>query len=292
MDEEIYTPVIPESCREQFFSGNYRGVQALSNHGFRGCGISATQAPYSITRQQPVTHAVIYTQGGAGWLKSRGRTFSMEPGTVMILPVSVDHAYGAAGSWDILWFHMSPMSHWNFLVPNEPTVRDASYLSRLEVFGGEFLVELDAVNEDRGDSAGVLDGLANIFGVFVRRELMGAAPNDQFLSHRTQLDRLWTIVAERPGLPWTVGSLAREARVSQSHLHLLMKKLYGISAMEKVTRLRMKHASELLHDRSRKLAAIAENVGYESPYSFSRAFKRVVGISPDQYRASVSGSRS
>jgi AraC-like DNA-binding protein len=45
------------------------------------------------------------------------------------------------------------------------------------------------------------------------------------------------------------------------------------------------NAASLLQDRSLKLQSVAEAVGYQDPFAFSRAFKRWSGASPSAYRA-------
>ena len=46
----------------------------------------------------------------------------------------------------------------------------------------------------------------------------------------------------------------------------------------------MTRAARLLRDSDAPLSAIARQVGYESPFAFSHAFKRLFGQSPNQYR--------
>jgi AraC-like DNA-binding protein len=47
---------------------------------------------------------------------------------------------------------------------------------------------------------------------------------------------------------------------------------------------RMQIAARLLADRVMKVAAVAHEVGYESEAAFSRAFKKMVGVAPVEWR--------
>jgi AraC-like DNA-binding protein len=49
----------------------------------------------------------------------------------------------------------------------------------------------------------------------------------------------------------------------------------------------MNHAMSRLLQTNMTLAAIAEEVGFASPFAFSAAFKREVGRSPAQFRSQV-----
>jgi len=279
---EGFAANIPKSCHERMFAATDNALHALYFESFRGCGRSTTNIPYRITRIRPATHLVLYTEAGEGWLECAGRTFRLLPGSVMVLPTGVRHDYGAAGRWDILWFHVFPAPHWNGLFPREPVVFDASYRERLGNIGEEFLLELNRKNCP--DNLDLLHEFTKVLRMLIRRELTGVAPADWLTGPRERLEKLWKLVQNEPSTTWSIASLAEHAGVSRSHLHLLMKKYYGMSAMEKVARLRMDRATQMLHDPNAKVASIAYELGYDSPYSFSRAFKRIVGVSPLQYR--------
>ncbi len=88
--------------------------------------------------------------------------------------------------------------------------------------------------------------------------------------------------------PWTVASLASEAGMSRSAFAQRFKELMNESPLEYLTRWRMYRGSDLLRESDRKLADVAQAVGYDSDGAFHKAFKRVLGIAPGEYRRSVS----
>jgi AraC-like DNA-binding protein len=89
--------------------------------------------------------------------------------------------------------------------------------------------------------------------------------------------------------PWTVASLASEAGMSRSAFAQRFKVLMSESPLEYLTRWRMYRGSDLLRESDRKLADVAQAVGYESDGAFHKAFKRVLGIAPGEYRRSAIG---
>lgn len=60
--------------------------------------------------------------------------------------------------------------------------------------------------------------------------------------------------------------------------------------MEYVTCWRIQLAADRLRNGRDAIAAIAADIGYESEAAFSRAFKRVTGISPGRWRAGAGDS--
>jgi AraC-like DNA-binding protein len=61
-------------------------------------------------------------------------------------------------------------------------------------------------------------------------------------------------------------------------------KQYGLSYTDVVQQARFSLAKDLLSHPGTKVIDTAFAVGYEDPSHFSRAFKRLAGISPNQYR--------
>jgi AraC-like DNA-binding protein len=91
-------------------------------------------------------------------------------------------------------------------------------------------------------------------------------------------------VHEHPERKWTVAELAAEGNVSVSLLDERFRELLGMPPIRYLTGWRMHLARDLLGSSSLGVAAIARRVGYESEEAFSRAFKRLHGESPSQWR--------
>jgi AraC-like DNA-binding protein len=89
---------------------------------------------------------------------------------------------------------------------------------------------------------------------------------------------------ERIAHPWTVAELATAAGMSRSAFALRFKDLVGEAPLEYLTRWRMYQASRLLRDGKMKLFEVAGIVGYDSDGAFNKAFKRVLGQTPGEYR--------
>jgi AraC-like DNA-binding protein len=89
---------------------------------------------------------------------------------------------------------------------------------------------------------------------------------------------------ERVENPWTVGSLAAEAGMSRSAFAVRFRELLEETPLEYLTSWRMYKATALMQEDDRKLFEVAKSVGYDSDASFSKAFKRVLGMPPREYR--------
>jgi AraC-like DNA-binding protein len=82
----------------------------------------------------------------------------------------------------------------------------------------------------------------------------------------------------------TLDILAGRAKLSVSRLAHRFKEETGATLIEYLTWVRIGHAQRLLIETNKSCQAIADEVGYNNQSYFSRAFRRVVGITPRQFR--------
>jgi AraC-like DNA-binding protein len=83
---------------------------------------------------------------------------------------------------------------------------------------------------------------------------------------------------------WTVETLAAACGMSRSGFALRFKELVGETPLEYLTSWRVQKAAALLQKGDRKLIDVAKSVGYDSDAAFSKAFKRVVSVTPRDFR--------
>nr|WP_311457246.1 AraC family transcriptional regulator [uncultured Capnocytophaga sp.] len=79
-------------------------------------------------------------------------------------------------------------------------------------------------------------------------------------------------------------TLANEVALSDFHFHRIFKALKGEAIGGYITRLRLEATARLLRYTALTIEEIAFNIGYETPASLSKAFKKQYGISPTEYR--------
>ena len=81
-----------------------------------------------------------------------------------------------------------------------------------------------------------------------------------------------------------INYISDKLEVTSSYLSKLLKKETGLSFIDYLTNIRMKKAMYIMEDPTIKIYDVAELVGYSNQHYFCRAFKRVVGFSPTEYK--------
>jgi two-component system response regulator YesN len=82
----------------------------------------------------------------------------------------------------------------------------------------------------------------------------------------------------------TLEEVAAAAQISPGYLSRLLKRETGFAFVDYLTRVRINRAVQMMNDPAMKVYEVAEAVGYQSQHYFSRAFKRVFGRPPVEYR--------
>ncbi|MEI8138231.1 MAG: AraC family transcriptional regulator [bacterium] len=81
-----------------------------------------------------------------------------------------------------------------------------------------------------------------------------------------------------------IPEVARAVGYSESHLRARFQALAGIGLGTYIRQLRLHRARTMMLVTELRLKEIAERCGYESIYTFSRTFRKEMGVSPSRYR--------
>jgi AraC-like DNA-binding protein len=134
----------------------------------------------------------------------------------------------------------------------------------------------------------VLTRLAEVMFIEVLRRYLDDLPSGQtgwLAGLRDEVvGRVLALLHGRPGHPWNLAELAREAASSRSSVAKRFALLVGQPPMQYLTQWRMQVAANLLAQSGAKVATIGAEVGYDSEAAFSRAFKKATGLAPGAWR--------
>lgn len=82
----------------------------------------------------------------------------------------------------------------------------------------------------------------------------------------------------------SLADAAEHVQISKSYLSLLFKQETGINFSNFLTNYRIEKSKKLLKESNYKIYEIAEKVGFDNPYYFSKVFKDVTGISCKEFK--------
>lgn len=82
--------------------------------------------------------------------------------------------------------------------------------------------------------------------------------------------------------------IANAVHLTPSYVSAVFKKNFKINITDYLTRIRLEKAKELLEKTDFKTYEVSERVGYSNSQYFSVLFKRIIGVSPTEYRQKAS----
>lgn len=92
--------------------------------------------------------------------------------------------------------------------------------------------------------------------------------------------------------PIDLDETAAAAGVSASYFSVLFKRKTGVNFSEHLNKLRIRKACTLLENPNLKISTIASSVGYNDDKYFFSVFKKIMGVTPNQFREKMFRRRS
>jgi AraC-like DNA-binding protein len=106
--------------------------------------------------------------------------------------------------------------------------------------------------------------------------------------------RIWKarcFIHEHLGEELSLAKVADFVTISPNYLSEEFKRVTGSKFVDYIARTRVEKACELLSISNLRISEIAFEVGFQSLSQFNRAFKRLSGKSPTEYRAAGGDAR-
>lgn len=253
------------------------------------CGHFDSKPGYCTVRDTPRQDWLLfYTVGGTGRIVHMDGPLLTTAGQCVIYPPGVSQDYRVApdvDNWEFQWAHFLPWTHWLGL------------LSWPQVYPGVKFLQVDDPRVHVRVTAALEQMCTYAAGPMRQRELFAMNALEEALLWlnslspsgeesrfdqriRAAMDYVCEHFDQRPVLQ----DIAHACGLSPSRLSHLFREQVGLTPIQYLEQQRIRRARELLTDTALSVAEIADMVGYESPFYFSRRFTAAAGRSPRQYR--------
>jgi len=264
---------IGPNCYERFIDSDALAEMKHLDITLAGC--SNLSGRYCVARTAPLEHTLFYTLKGQGKLTTIDKEYALVANTLAILPTKQSFEVSIAGEqWDIIWLNLANTKRWQHLSSNQALVISDQKLEPLHLAMELLYSEPDAI---------LREGVMPILNYYLNATLRGDNQNKT----NNRLNSLFQDIEKRLQYDWTIEAMCNQLHYSPPHLHRLCQAQFGKSPIQKLIQLRIERAKSLLLNTRWPVQHIASYVGYTNIFNFSKSFKKLVGVSPSEFRRST-----
>jgi AraC-like DNA-binding protein len=240
---------------------------------------------HHIKRDHFPGHELILCLRGRGWTRIEGHLHKVERGDLVWINCHHPHEHGAdrEDPWEVYWLRiegprLAQMSEM-LGVRESPVIRGVNLAEARRLCAELFIL---IAGQAPGAPALIHAHVAQVLSLaFNARQQSGTTTLEIPARLQRSVEQMKMFYFE----PHSVESLSRVAGLSATHFSRLFKKFFGTSPIDWLRRERISQAKRRLVDTRDAIKEIAEQVGYNDRYFFSKDFKKHTGLTPNQFRA-------
>jgi AraC-like DNA-binding protein len=229
---------------------------------------------------------LIYCVEGKGQISIDRKTYGISPGDFFIIPQGTSHAYETdlINPWTIYWCHFKGTQSDEII--KQIYLKNGSFKSsipftdlRIEMFNTLYR------NLENGYS---FENLSYV-NLMLPQYLSSFLFADKFyssleLESEDPVEKSILYMQNHVDSCLTLEMLAASANSSCSHFSAVFKKRTGFPPIEYFNHLKIQKACQYLQFTELRIKEIANKVGIEDQYYFSRLFAKIMGFSPTIYK--------
>ncbi len=231
-------------------------------------------------------YILLYCVEGEGWIKLDNHKYRLSANQLFIISPKQRCSYGTSDKnpWTNYWIHYTGENSVLYspelnTVIHIPPDDDSRIRERLVLFEEMLQNVEDHFNIDRVIYANIClkHFLSSIKYLPVYRAVSKEPENEI-------VDKLISFMKNNLDKSFTMDDFSQKCDCSSSSLFKIFKRKMNSSPIDYFIHLKMQKACRYLSSGRMKIKNIANRVGYDDPYYFSRIFKKHIGLSPANYR--------
>lgn len=231
-------------------------------------------------------HIAIYCMKGTGWVQTSEGRITVGEKELIVIKAGYSHSYGASSKdpWSIYWFHFIGDDSKHYLEDEDkPLFQIKLNLEReihfIDLFDRIFFNLLNGYN--RRNMIIVSQLFAYLLSSLIFSTAIGIDRSEKTVEViEMSIENMRQNLESRLTLP----EMAAHVNYSIPHFSSLFKKKTGHSPLHYYLQLKIQRACLLLDTTRDNIGEISRKLGMDDPYYFSRMFRKIIGISPKNYR--------
>jgi AraC-like DNA-binding protein/quercetin dioxygenase-like cupin family protein len=254
--------------------------------GVSGCGfIRKPDARGAYRHRVLPAMVVVYVLRGGGWFEDwAGGRQRVGSGCLIEMPPGRPHGvvHDADGQWGEAFVSFDGgfagvMASLGVIDPARPVLRPGVDLSLIERFEQILRLLRDGADRDMPHA------LARVHELLLAANDLDHAAREPD-PHVALVEKACQVLSGELQRRMSLPDLAGRFDLSYERFRKVFRERTGLSPGQYRIRRRIDHARTLLAQRGASVKEIAYALGYKDPFTFSKQFKNVVGVSPERFR--------
>lgn len=224
----------------------------------------------------------LYCVEGEGTIWINGMKYVLSEKEAFCIPRFQKHRYYSDENnpWSILWVHFKGEDIQYFPLDECKIVKfKSSYASNRMMFLFDLLFRVLEGNYTLGNFIYISQVLLMILAETYHREKEG-----DIVEQNKHVTNIVKYMYRHVGENLRLEDICERFDLSKSYVNVIFLKCTQHAPMEFFTNLKMRQACSMLRDSDMYVYEIAQHLGYKDQYYFSRLFKKIVGMSPKEYK--------
>lgn len=225
----------------------------------------------------------IYCMEGEGTIELLDEAeYVLHEGEAFCIPAFCGHRYFAnkENPWSILWVHFKGEDSKYYPLEERRIIRFGSKSATNRMMSHfELLLQVLKGNYTLGNFIYIAQILGMILAeTYYRERNTNQSGQNQHVT--TVIKYMYRHIEEN----LTLEQIAEEFDLSKSYLNQIFRKYAQRTPMEFFIHLKMQEACKLLRSTNLYIYEVGQYLGYQDQYYFSRVFRKVIGVSPREYK--------
>lgn len=241
------------------------------------CGQYMCNHHYKVKRNTYHSFLLIYVIKGNGYVVVNDKEIQIDENTLVMIDCTIPHEYGSKLGWNILWAHFNgpqARSWFNRISSLNNNIRKLNSSSKCFY---NFKELIDLHKEENGSNEAYTNQiLTNIIS-----ELL---VNSIIRTEEHTFSNIAGYINNNIDKKITVTELANRACMSKYHFIRVFNKEFGFTPHEFIINSRINAAKFYIKSSNKSLKEIVYLCGFSNESAFSNTFKKVVGVTPGQFR--------
>ena len=250
-------------------------------------GLEQCDPHYRIARARFRFHSIEYVLAGKGELITHDHRLPLRPGAIFYYSPTTPHEIITDSQQPLVKYFVDFCgSRFTHLLKRHPLTGHTPCYSASTSQLHDLFAQLQQHGRDTGLHTQAV--CACLLELLILQTADHALTRNDTESPAHQTYQRCRELIEQRFLEWrTLSDIATACHINAPYLCRLFKRYGTESPYQLLIRLKMRHAADRLNVSAPLIKQTAEAIGFTDPYHFSRVFKKVYGISPKTFLASV-----